>query len=386
MSLVSFGIHDQYYNVENLPVFIKYFLSFFNLKETTLSKILIIIIIVYFINLLFRLSLVSFDGWLVANLRKKIQEKVFIHYLSCNWSKTKSLRVGDMVNVITYESWAVSKFLACSVSTIYFTISAIIMITLSVLTDLYIFLSFIIIISPIILFIRYLVFLQSRMSVKTADLRNKFSADITDRFNGLFQINTEKEIDYHIYKGTETQKQLTYIEFLMGIIHAGISSFNIFLPLICILIYYVWISYQGINEIPDIISSASIIVLGLKLSNYLSGLVGSIGQLARLSGSFVPVNKALNISSNNIKKQIKDKISEILISKLSHKLGKKKIFENFSLKLKTNRPILIKGISGVGKTTLANLISGMLDPDNGKIEYIGKKTKKNMIVDFTYQK
>ena len=70
VSLVSFGIHDQYYNVENLPVFIKYFLSFFNLKETTLSKILIIIIVVYFINLLFRLSLVSFDGWLVANLRK----------------------------------------------------------------------------------------------------------------------------------------------------------------------------------------------------------------------------------------------------------------------------------------------------------------------------
>ena len=39
----------------------------------------------------------------------------------------------------------------------------------------------------------------------------------------------------------------------MGIVHAGISSFNIFLPLICILIYYVWISYQSINEIPDIV-------------------------------------------------------------------------------------------------------------------------------------
>ena len=39
-------------------------------------------------------------------------------------------------------------------------------------------------------------------------------------------------------------------------------------------------------------------------------LVGSIGQLARLSGSFVPVNKALEISSNNIKKQIKENISK----------------------------------------------------------------------------
>ena len=128
-------------------------------------------------------------------------------------------------------------------------------------------------------------------------------------------------------------------------------------------------------QISDIISSASIIVLGLKLSNHLSGVVGSIGQLARLSGSFFPVNKALEISTNN-KKQIPEKISKIIISDLSHNFGRKKVFKDLSLKLGTGNPIVIKGESGVGKTTLANLISGIYNPDGGKIEYIGKRTSR----------
>ena len=220
VSLVSFGINDQFYDIQSLPIYIKTLINFLNVTETSLIQILLFIIIIYFTNLVLRLSIVSFDGWLAASLRKKIQEKVFVHYLSCSWSDTKSLRVGDMVNVITYESWAVSKFLGCIVSTIYFTISATIITTLAIFTNLNIFLSFLIIILPIVILMRYLVFFQSKMSITTANLRNKFSADITDRFNGLFQISTEKEINYHITQGTNSQKKLTYVEFLMGLIHA----------------------------------------------------------------------------------------------------------------------------------------------------------------------
>jgi ABC-type multidrug transport system fused ATPase/permease subunit len=51
----------------------------------------------------------------------------------------------------------------------------------------------------------------------------------------------------------------------------------------------------------------------------------------------------------------------------SYPNSKKKIFNNLSFKFYSKQIIGISGISGAGKTTLINLISGILKPDSGEI-------------------
>ena len=47
--------------------------------------------------------------------------------------------------------------------------------------------------------------------------------------------------------------------------------------------------------------------------------------------------------------------------------SEKKIFDNFNLEIKKGEYVIIRGPSGVGKSTLINLILGLLKPISGEI-------------------
>ena len=56
--------------------------------------------------------------------------------------------------------------------------------------------------------------------------------------------------------------------------------------------------------------------------------------------------------------------------------NRKQVFDNFSLNLNKSEIIQLEGENGVGKTSLLNMISGLISPDKGLIK-ICKKTSPN---------
>jgi len=63
-----------------------------------------------------------------------------------------------------------------------------------------------------------------------------------------------------------------------------------------------------------------------------------------------------------------DKDSVLKIENLTFGYGKKRLFENFSLEVKRGELVAIVGKSGVGKSTLFELIAKNLEPISGNIE------------------
>jgi lipopolysaccharide export system ATP-binding protein len=74
----------------------------------------------------------------------------------------------------------------------------------------------------------------------------------------------------------------------------------------------------------------------------------------------------LNIKKFRIKKF--KKVSSILkLEKISLKFGKKTILDNLNLELNHGQILGLLGPNGVGKSTIFNLITGLISPDYGTI-------------------
>ena len=80
---------------------------------------------------------------------------------------------------------------------------------------------------------------------------------------------------------------------------------------------------------------------------------------------------------SNIKKfrikSFKNENIVLRLDKISLKFGRKTILENFDLKLNNGQILGLLGPNGVGKSTIFNLITGLISPDYGSIIINSKK-------------
>lgn len=69
----------------------------------------------------------------------------------------------------------------------------------------------------------------------------------------------------------------------------------------------------------------------------------------------------------------------IQIKNMNKSFGKKIIFKDFHLEIKSGEFVGIYGKSGQGKTTLLNIIGTLEEPDSGLVEVLGKNVNKKKI-------
>ena len=371
-SVFTGGINDSSNALDISSSIVKYL--DFPILELSIKEIVLIIITIYFFAFIIRFSEWSFYGWILATLRKKLQEIVFKKYINAPWFLMKDFPVGTASNTNIQETQLsvryIFKLLLCG----NYLLQSFAFMILATLIDYktFILLSFVSI--PIIFLLRLVIKYQTILSKKMADLRNLFSSNIVDRLNGLFQIQLEKDFDNHFNKGIAAQQKWTRFEIIIGLCQALISTLIVIVPLVCLSIFY--FLYDEKNSI-DTFSIATVILLGIKLFNQLNSFIVNYTDLSRLSGSLYPVCEVLKIEQRKLKQKVSEKINSIIISKISFKFKNKFIFKNINLEINKGRPLVIQGRSGVGKTTLVNIISGVYSPSQGSIIYKGNKNLYN---------
>jgi ATPase subunit of ABC transporter with duplicated ATPase domains len=62
-------------------------------------------------------------------------------------------------------------------------------------------------------------------------------------------------------------------------------------------------------------------------------------------------------------------MSVLTVTDLKHGFGDRTIFDNVSFRLLKGEHIALIGANGEGKSTFMNIITGQLQPDDGKIEW-----------------
>ena len=162
-----------------------------------------------------------------------------------------------------------------------------------------------------------------------------------------------------------------------------------------------YMNYHALNTIfPNIIGF--LIIISLIISNFYFSflttdqLVPFVYILSRLGLNLSNINASMShtlfnyyyfedyIKKYKILKSIKNKSNNIVINK-DNKFSlevsnlsvgwKTKVLKNLNFSLKEGNLFLIKGRSGVGKTTLLNTLLGVIEKKGGKIKWMGKEFK-----------
>lgn len=346
------------------------------LNADELPRLVLILLCMFGGSLVIRFGLIFIEGWISAILRRKLQEAVFKRYLLGDWAHMRNFRVGDAVGTNTQEAMIVSKYMVSIVSVLYYVLGAIVMSGLALLASAKLALVLTCIALPLVLLIQKVFSVQARLSRRSSELRNTFSSEITDRFNGLLQVQVDGNSKYHLEKGLHTQPLLTRIDIKIGACQAAIGSFGLLLPFAALLVFALWFLLIGAVQIPDLGLVASVGVLGMKVAGQLNGAIAAIGNLSRLSGSLYPVLQALNVPPTRVRQPIGEPIVGIEAESIYYGYGEQRVIERASLSVKRKEPLVLCGRSGGGKTTLANLFAGLYFPETGEVSYLGKSGER----------
>ena len=157
---------------------------------------------------------------------------------------------------------------------------------------------------------------------------------------------------------------------------------RIFIELFIVLsvgIFFI-INYESNQNLVKLLPLMTLVIVSFsRLMPALSMLILSINQLKYLGyGKNIIVDELSKINKDEYKNENENEKEKanitceksIKIENLSFKYetdSKKYIFENLNLKIKIGSKVAIVGESGAGKSTLINLITGLLEPTNGKI-------------------
>ena len=312
-------------------------------------------------------SISIINGNADAHLRRALQATIFTKILASAWSSTSSIKVGEAVGVCTSEAFGVMKYLLALLVGTFSLLSAIIFFSISLYVDWKIVALISVVILPTILIFRIIIKRQSRSSFKSATLRNTFSADITDRINGLFQIKTEANPNFHIKKGLASQSKIFFEDIRISKLQAYINLCNPILFLCVIFLLYIFQQYYEADAQHNLSIFLGVAGLGAKMVAQINSSISALGNISRLSGSIEPVSVYLSLEPMIKKSVINASISKIELLDVAISLNSRAIFSGITCEIIRGKLFQIRGKSGVGKTTLANLIAGVHCDFVGKV-------------------
>jgi len=309
---------------------------------------------------------------LEVNMMKDLKRKYFNHIISLDHNFHVTHKTGSMISRLTRGNSALERITDLMV---YNFISLFIQTLFVFFSLVYLdFASFIIVFTTMVIFVAYNFYLQrlqeesNVIANRTEDMEKGNIADIFTNIDSIKYFGKERMIKEKYEKLSENTRKA----FLKNWDHYKWMSAgqNVILAFGTFFITYNSVTKFLMGEISLGTITFIYTVFG-SLIGSLYGLVGAIRGLYRSMADFEELFEYGKIT-NDIKdasdaKSLKIKSGGVEFKNVNFNYGKRKIFENFNLKIPRDKKIALVGHSGSGKTTLIKLLYRMYDIDKGEI-------------------
>lgn len=362
-----------------------FFLNYFLINGISKDQILIIFLILFITIFICKFFIYSFSNKfsfnLIADLKTHISSKIFDNYASREYIFFKQKNSSAILRDLLIEvSEFCERFILSSVN-----ILLEILVVLVLFSFLFIFEMQITILFSIYILLTSFIFFQiiKKKIFKAGKLRfdideKKFS--ILNNF--IRNIKTIKIKNNEIYFSKTFKNYINNFE-------TSYANFNFVqvlskpvLEVLGIVFIFLWIIinlYYGKNFNELFLSISLVIFVCLRTLPSINKIVYSYGQIKYAKPSIKIISNELDKleSDQNFfkKKKLITFNKSLLVNNVDFKYSDKSInlFNNFNFKIYKGDKICLLGKSGEGKTTLVELISGLLKPTSGQIILDDKK-------------
>jgi ATP-binding cassette subfamily B protein len=330
-----------------------------------------------------------FVTWFNANLVRSISVDISAIYLNKTFSKNYQFLTSS--NSSTYFTNIIVKidrvieflFKSLDFVTLIFVFCAIVISLLLIdiqITSL-ILLIFLSVYALLIFFIRkrtrkisHIYSINSELKVKSVLEALSYIRQILLSHSQDFYINKYKKID------SVMRKQQANTVIYQSFPKFFFEAFGILVISCVAFVLLKFLSYEKNN----IVSILAVVAFGAQKLLFISNnIYGTWVSLATLKDSALDISNFLNEKSNlNIKRKIDNQpFKKIQFKNVSFKYNNDKnyIFKNINFTLKKNSIVAIVGKTGSGKTTLMDIICGLLKAKSGSILLNGKNINNNII-------
>tara|TARA_B100000767_G_scaffold275517_1_gene312939 strand:+ start:311 stop:1993 length:1683 start_codon:yes stop_codon:yes gene_type:complete len=341
----------------------------------SIAIIIFLIFLIYLFKSFFYLFLINWKLKFINNISILISKKLLKRYMNGDQEYFYKKNSGELLRNVVSENRKVTKALSAAAD---------LLIDLTLLLASLVFLSFINFQTTIIIFvflimftIIYFLFLK-RLLIKFANKDISLMAEglkfLVESFRGYSEIFINNKQQFFINRYIDKDKSILKFKRYGGVIKV-LPRTLLELTIVIIVLYFLLNLTNVDKNLNDIFFNLTIYgAVFFRLYPSIGKSIANMQTIISCKPSLYLIDQELNknekkIISKNQKELLKDyQIESINFRNVTFSYNNgKKILNNFNKVVKKNSIVGITGNSGVGKSTLVHLLSGILKPLKGEI-------------------
>ncbi len=218
---------------------------------------------------------------------------------------------------------------------------------------------------------------QSIVTKKTEKMskeREIFSSKVENLLNGyiIFSYANEKRKFANLINIANKREEKAVASYQYVNAFQGLILFSLFISSQMIMLFVsIFLSLNNYTEVGSILAVTNI------SGTFFNGLNGLFGSAFIIKAGTIIIKK-FNYNEKQVHPKKFIAFEKLEVKNLSYKVAEKDIFKNINLTFEKNKKYLIVGDSGKGKTTLLNIIFGLIDNYQGNLIINEKHNYKSL--------
>ena len=367
--------------------YLNFVYNFFHITDTTNFLIFLAFVLIasYIFKNLYMLVVYYFQYKVLYNAQKDISLQLIRYYVNQPYSYHLNINTSEMVRIVTDDTSRCSDFLTNA----FFMLTEFIVLLLVISFLFYInkTVTFILVVLFICIFLVIFKILKPRLKI-FAKNNQKYHAGmikwIQQSLGAIKDIKILQKEQFFINKYYDSSVKYTsaqkHFHFLEQFPRLLIESFVVSI----ILSVIIYLLYKGIDASTIIIQMAVFAMAAFRLMPSMNRMQVALNALMYYMPSINVVYRDLKNTrvSGYLKEDENKQLNmekDVLINNISYKYPntEKYIFKNVSFSIKRGKSIGFVGPTGAGKTTIIDVILGLLNPTDGSITIGGIDVHKN---------